>query len=173
LSIAAFALCARSVFRRSAILLLAPLALSCAPHQTATGEKCGLRGDDSSFAATGAVFRDCAVDQQVRLSTSSIRPDWTPSSPVRSACYFVELEFVVDTMGRAEMGTARAIRSNDRAFAEAWLATLNQWKYTPAQRAGAKVRQIVTEHRSAQIGVVVVPSGSPPPARPPVSRPAC
>ena len=173
LSTAALALWARSLFRPSAILWLAPFVLACASHQTVTSEKCGLRGDDSSFAATGAVFRDCAVDRRAMLSTSSIRPDWTPASAVRSACYFVELEFVVDTMGRAETGTARAARSNDRVFAEAWLATLNQWKYTPAQRAGAKVRQIVTEHRSAQTGVVIVPSGSPPPARPPVSRPNC
>ena len=125
------------------------------------------------FAAGKPVFRDCAVDQQARLSASSIRPDWTPPAPVRAACYFVDLEFVVDTTGRVEANTARSIRSNDRAFADAWLVTLNQWKYTPAQRAGAKVRQIVTEHKSAQTAVVVVPAGSPPPTRPPASRPSC
>ena len=161
---------------RLGIWLLIPLSLACASHQTVTGEKCALRDEDAVFALTGAVYRDCAVDRPAKLSTRSIHPDWTPT-PGRTDCYSVDMEFVVDTTGKPETATARAAKTNDRAFADAYLATLNQWKYEPAQRAGAKVRQIVTEHRSAEtrkVPFVAVVPGSPPPTRPPPSPgPAC
>ena len=170
------ALVQRSV-KCMAIWLLT-LSLACASHQGAIHEKCGLRSGDSAFAATGAVFRDCAVDQAVRLSNTSVRPDLS-SLPARAACTFVELEFVVDSTGKPEPRTARVARSNDRAFADAWLAIVDQWRYEPARRAGVSVRQIVTEHRSAPGTVsgptdVLLPKGSPPPAsRPTTTKVTC
>jgi len=151
-------------------------AVGCASHQVAVREPCALRADDAVFAATGNVFRDCAVDRTARLSTKSIRPDWNPT-PGRYDCVSVDMEFVVDTTGKPETATARAIRTNDGAFADAYLASLKQWKYEPAQLRGVKVRQIVAEHRAAQTGKVVfvaVVPGQPPPTRPPPSSgPTC
>ena len=157
-----------------AIWLLAT-SLACASHQSTGRAPCALRADDAVFAATGEVFRECSVDRPARLSTNSIHPDWSPT-PSRTGCYFVDLEFVVDTAGKPETATARAIKTNERDLADAYLATLSQWKYEPAQRGGTKVRQIITEHRAAQVGRVVVAgtAGSPRSTRPPpTAGPAC
>jgi len=149
--------------------------LACASHQTAAGAQCGLRTDDMAFAATGDVFRDCAVDRPARQSGKAIHPDWSPA-PGRYDCYFVDMTFVVDTTGKPETATARAVKTNENNFADAYLATLSQWKYEPAQRAGIKVRQVVTEHRAVQVQRVVVEAspGAPRPTRPPPSAgPTC
>jgi protein TonB len=49
----------------------------------------------------------------------------------------VQVEFVVDTTGHA---TGISIKSSsDRAFAEAVVDAVKQWRFTPAQRNGAPV----------------------------------
>ena len=138
----------------------------------AVAPACALRESDAPFITAGVVYRDCAVTRKARL-VSEARPDFQPSP--RTACYAVELEFVVDRTGKPEIQTARVTRANDQAFAQAVLATLARWKYEPAVRDGEPVRQIVAEHRAAQSMVVVVPAGSSPAAtRPPPGRtPSC
>ena len=91
---------------------------------------------------------------------------------MRSTCYSVDLQFVVDSTGRPETSTAKIVRSNDSGYGEAVLATVASWRYEPAMRNGVHVRQIVTSHQSAAAIVAVRPAGSPPPVRPP-NPPKC
>jgi hypothetical protein len=121
---------------------------------------------DSTYAATGPVYRDCAVDTKAKSVGTVPRPDFQPTS-TRNACYFAELEFVVDKGGRPEMNTATALHTNDRSFADTELATLPSWKYEPAMLAGTPVRQIVIERKTLAIVTVRVPAGSAPPTSPP------
>jgi len=139
-------------------------ACASAPKTGASGESCGLRLRDSTFAAVGPVYRDCAVDRAAKLLTTDIRPDFRPTA-ARTACYSVDVEFVVDEAGRPEGGTARVIRTSEQAYADAVLATLNRWKYEPAVKQGAAVRQIVAEHRAMASQVVVAPAGGGRPSR--------
>jgi hypothetical protein len=112
------------------------------------------------------VYRDCAVDRKANLTNPDVRPDVSaftgPGRSSGSKCYSVELEFVVNTHGVPEVGTARIVRTTDQAFADAWIKTLSSWKYEPDLRGGKPVRQIVEDHRSAATEVVVAPRGSPP-----------
>jgi len=138
---------------------------------TTTKGRCQLADRDSVFLSAGPVFRDCAVDRpakSVRLTNTDYRP-----TPSRTTCYSADLEFVVDVVGMPETRTARVIRTNDQAFAEAVLASLSAWNYDPAVRGGTPVRQIVTEHRVMSAMIVTVPAGSGPPSRGSVRPPNC
>jgi TonB family protein len=91
-----------------------------------------------------------------------------------TACYFADLEFVVDSLGRPEVATARIVRSNYEAFGTAVLETLQGWRYEPAMRDGKTVRQIVTTHQTAASMIVVSKGPGPPPGGPPSQRaPTC
>lgn len=145
-------------------------------HASTPEPSCALLGRDSVFASRAPVYRECAVDRKAHLVTTDIRTDFRSTTP-RTTCYYADLEFVVDTTGRPEMGTAQTVRTNDQAFADAVFATLNRWKYEPALRTGVPVRQIVSAHKtlSAIVSVVVVPAGSPPPTpgKPTQRPPSC
>lgn len=116
------------------------------------------------------MYRDCAVDQKARLLTTNVRIDFQ-SAASDNGCLSAEIEFVVDTVGVPELGSQRVVRATTRPFGEAVLATVPSLKYEPARLAGAHVRQIVIERRSAMLANVIVPKGSPPPAGPPSKRP--
>lgn len=137
------------------------------------GSPCQLRVNDTTFAAGRTLYRDCAVDKRATLLTTNIRPDFTPTPRPGTACHAADLEFVVDTTGLPELGTARIARSNDHDYADALFATLPSWKYEPARLQGRPVRQLVLEHRSIVTATVVVPAGSPPPTHPPAPVAGC
>jgi hypothetical protein len=138
----------------------------------ASGPKgsCGLRPSDSSFAAGGPVFRDCAVDAKAQALNPSARIDFQPPRGGGN-CYSAEVEFVVNTAGFPETNTARLVRANDQSFGDAVLSAVRTWRYQPARKDGKPVRQIVDERRTAQTAVVVVPAGGSLPSRPPANAP--
>ena len=155
-------------------ILLVTLVVACAGaanRTTPAGPSCSLGGRDSVFAVGKPVYRDCAVERRARL-TATVPPDYRPAVP-RTGCYSVDVEFVVDTLGKPELATAQIVRTNDQAFADAVFATLGRWKYEPAMRGGTLVRQIVNEHRSGASMLVVVPAGSGPPPKPSQRPPSC
>lgn len=149
------------------------VALGCASAgggPAARQARCGLRAGDSVYAATGPVFRDCAVDRKAGPMSTNSRIDFQPPRGA-SLCYSADVEFVVDTVGAPEMRTAHVVRATDASFGRAVLESVANWRYQPAERDGHRVRQIVTDRRMAQTGVVVVPAGSAMPSRPPQNAP--
>lgn len=52
-------------------------------------------------------------------------------------------QFVVDTTGRAVMGTLEILRSSDALFAASLEAVLPSWRFYPAEAGGRRVKQIV------------------------------
>lgn len=122
---------------------------------------CALRAQDTVFVVRGMVYRDCAVDVKARL-VSRITPDHAAPP---GGCASATLEFVVDTIGRADPATARVVRSNDVLFAESVMRTVSQLRFDPATRDGAKVQQIVSHEGISSSVVIRVAAGSPPPPR--------
>lgn len=55
----------------------------------------------------------------------------------------VLVEFVVDTLGKAEMSTLRILESSNDLFVRAFAATLPRWRFYPAETGGRKVKQVV------------------------------
>ena len=150
-------------------MALSAIAMAACAGAKAQAQACAAQPRDSIYAASGPVYRDCAVDTKAKLTNPDLRVNFQP--PARSSCSSAEVEFVVGTNGRPELATARTLMTNNQAFADAVLASLDQWRYEPARRGGNPVRAIVTEKRAAATVVVRVPAGSS--ARPPQRAPNC
>jgi len=57
----------------------------------------------------------------------------------------VRAQFVVDTLGRVEQGTFRALESTHDLFTASVREALARARFTPAQVGGRKVRQLVEQ----------------------------
>lgn len=55
------------------------------------------------------------------------------------------VQFVVDTLGRAEPGSFKVLRASHDAFAQAVRATLPRMRFLPAEVGGARVRMVVQQ----------------------------
>ena len=104
-----------------------------------------------------------------------------------SGCALVQ--FVVDTMGRADTATYHVLKASHTEFAQAVRNALPRFRFTPAEVRGHKVRQLVQQPfdfsistdspalyrpRVEATGVVPPPPPSltPPPGPPPLPKPA-
>jgi len=155
------------------VLAATGLACASAGNKVAAREACVIPARDSGFVGLRPVYMDCGVDRPARFMSTDVHPDFRPEMRA-TACYFADLEFVVDSLGRPEVATARVVRSNYEPFGTAVLQTLQAWKYEPAMRDGKTVRQIVATHQTAASMIVVTKSPGPPPAGPPSQRaPTC
>lgn len=159
-------------------LLAATIAAACSGSGSrARSTSCELASEDSVYLSAGPVFRNCAVDERARPMPSTGRLDFEPPRPPivprpgNRQCFSVELQFVVDTLGVPETRTVRVIRTNYLPMAEAVQAAVKDWRYQPARRDGAAVRQIVRERRELAVAVVAVSPGQAPPT--PARRPSC
>ena len=116
--------------------------------------------------AGGPVYRDCAVKSKTVLLTRSIHPEFHPTTlgTTRDECYSAELEYVVDSKGLVETKTARVVRSNSDALAQALMSILPQWRFQPAMLNEQPVRQIVIDRQVVMTRVVVARAGTTPAA---------
>jgi periplasmic protein TonB len=55
----------------------------------------------------------------------------------------VLVQFVVDTLGRADMQSFKVLDSSNELFAQSLRSTLPKWRFYPAEAGGRKVKQIV------------------------------
>ena len=108
------------------------------------------RGDDWRSAAAGPtrvsndqVLFDFQVEQQVapRPNSGGPRyPDMLRSANVEGE---VLAQFVVDTTGRADMGTFTVLKSTHYLFTNAVKSALPNMRFHPAEVGGRKVKQLV------------------------------
>jgi hypothetical protein len=95
----------------------------------------------------------------------------------------VLVQFVVDTIGRADTTTYRVIKASHTEFAQAVRTALPGFRFTPAQLHGRKVRQMVhqpfdfsitSDHRviySTRVDAAGVVPTVPPPTTTPIPGP--
>lgn len=91
-----------------------------------------------------------------------------------SGCIAATVDFVVDSLGRFERGTERLVQTNDSQSATALIAALPLWRFEPAKKSGAHVRQIYRKRFALSFQTSVVPAGQMP-TRPSgaTRRPVC
>jgi len=89
-------------------------------------------------------FFEFQVDKPVivRESVSPRFPDALKSSGISGEVW---AQFVVDTTGRVDMRSFKALKSTDPQFTAAVKAVLPTWRLDPAIRQGMKVKQIVQQ----------------------------
>jgi len=98
---------------------------------------------------TGPVISDQPYfDFQVEKAAAAI-PGVTPAYPEMLKSSGVEgealVQFVVDTSGRAEMGTFKVLRATHDAFGQAVKVSLTRMRFLPAEIGGRKVRMLVQQ----------------------------
>ena len=95
--------------------------------------------------ARGGVYFEFQVEKQVAQVPGTIGakyPDALRSAKVEGE---VLAQFVVDTSGRYEDGTFKVLKSSHELFTQAMRDALPQMRFTPAEVAGVKVRQLVQQ----------------------------
>jgi protein TonB len=90
------------------------------------------------------VFSEFQVERPVRIK-HAVPPMYPPELRAVGMEGEVVVQFVVDTMGRAEMRTFRVLRSTHSAFDQAVRDALPLMRFEPARLGGRLVRQVVQE----------------------------
>ncbi len=112
-----------------------------APSSAAAPSACQGYSIDRTWLRRGPVYQPCDVDQP---ATAILR---TPTGyrPVDCANASATVLLVVDTTGVPEPRTVKAVQSTSRAFGEAAVNALRQWRFSAARKGSAKVRQVVQQ----------------------------
>ena len=95
--------------------------------------------DPGTIAGTGVLLAD-EVEVPVVLDKHSPLPRFPQLLRDAGVEGIARLSFVVDTLGRVELGTVRVLESTHPAFAVAVQATLPRMRFAPARIGGRAVR---------------------------------
>lgn len=154
-----------------AVSIIASACASGGAKSSARLADCQLRPQDSSYVSLRPVYRDCGVDVRAKAIPTRVTPNFTPRAVANSACYIVEMQFVVDTLGSPEMPTYKVLRTNEQSYAEAVREIVPMMRFEPAKKDGVLVRQIVETKQGMATRTVVVPAGTRPSGGSANSRP--
>jgi TonB family protein len=91
------------------------------------------------------VYFEFQVEKQVTTADGSPQPRYPAALKQANVQGEVLVQFVVDTLGRADMRTFKVLRSTDIGFTFAVRDVLPRMKFNPAELHGAKVRQMVQQ----------------------------
>lgn len=99
---------------------------------------------------TGPVISDQPYfDFQVEKAAAAIPGSGNPAYPEMLKSSGVEgealVQFIVDTTGRAELGSFKVLRASHDAFGQAVRASLPRMRFLPAEIGGRKVRMLVQQ----------------------------
>ncbi len=99
---------------------------------------------------TGPVISDQPYfDFQVEKAAASIPGSGAPAYPEMLKSSGVEgealVQFIVDTTGRAELGSFKVLRATHDAFGQAVKSALPRMRFLPAEIGGRKVRMLVQQ----------------------------
>ena len=83
------------------------------------------------------------VDRAPRILGNPISPAFPVVLRERGVGGRVSVQFVVDTLGRAEMSGLRVVEASDPLFAQAVRAVLGRYRFSPGEVGGQKVRTLV------------------------------
>jgi hypothetical protein len=110
----------------------------------APAERIGTSAEVEALVSSLAVFTADHVDTVAHLiDAAALRVEYPPTLFAEATPGFVIAEYVVDTLGVVEGNTFSIVSSTHPLFSEAVRTALARAEYTPAQRAGKRVRQLV------------------------------
>jgi TonB family protein len=82
------------------------------------------------------------VDRAPRVVGNPVPPTFPFAMRERGIGGRVSIQFVIDTLGRAEMHGLRVVESPDSSFAQAVRSVLPRYRFTPGEVRGQKVRTL-------------------------------
>ena len=92
---------------------------------------------------TGAPFSASQVEKPALPRAGNPTPKYPSMLESSRVDGTVLAQFVVDTLGRADMSTFKILDSSNDLFAASLRSALAQWRFYPAEAGGHKVKQIV------------------------------
>ncbi len=106
-------------------------------------------GDPALAPTTSSIGNAPYAEFQVEKAAAALPGSPAPSYPDMLKAAGIEgealVQFVVDTLGRAEPGSFRVLQSTHDAFGTAVRTTLPRMRFLPAEAGGRKVRMIVQQ----------------------------
>jgi protein TonB len=93
--------------------------------------------------APEGVLEERYVDRSPRILGNPISPEFPTSLRERGVNGRVSVQFVVDTLGRAELRGLRVVEASDSLFAQSVRAVLGRYRFSPGEVGGQKVRTLV------------------------------
>jgi protein TonB len=106
----------------------------------ATGNGTGQRGTGGPLEG---VLEERYVDRPPRILGTPVMPVFPTSLRERGVNGRVSVQFVVDTLGRAEMGGLRVVEATDPLFTQSVRAVLPRYRFSAGEVGGQKVRTLV------------------------------
>lgn len=150
--------------RLAGLLVLAVIVSTDADAQSKG--KCPPVQVDSTVSDSAGVlpptYIPCQVDREARLRGRQPSVAWQPMAGevFAGGCFRAEFEFVVDSLGHPESESIRTGYATNSAYADAVRRTIPLLRYDPARLKGARVRQLVTYEKKAQIRASATGPGS-------------
>jgi protein TonB len=126
-----------------------PVDLSAAPITDATeftrGVSTGMNGTEQRGLGgpTQGVLEERYVDRAPHILGTPVQPAFPTSLRERGVNGRVSVQFVIDTLGRAEMSELRVVEATDPLFAQSVRAVLPRYRFSPGEVGGQKVRTLV------------------------------
>lgn len=105
----------------------------------------GVFGPPGPARPADGVHTGSTVDRAVVPHRGNPRPDYPAAMRAASVEGSVLVQFVVDTIGRVEPHSIAIVRTTHPQFGEAVRRWLGRTRYSPAEIAGARVRQLVQQ----------------------------
>ena len=96
----------------------------------------------SPTSTPGGIVGEATADEPVRVRVESV-PRYPAALRTIGAEGVVEMEFVVDTTGRADVATSRVVSSPDDRFTAAVRVALREARFVPGRYQGHAVRTLV------------------------------
>jgi TonB family protein len=106
----------------------------------------GVRGGDlrRDLGQAKTPFFEFQVDTPA-IARETVNPRYPEALKKSGISGEVWAQFVVDTTGRVDMGTFKALKSPDPEFTAAIKAVLPAWRFDPAMTRGKKIKQLVQQ----------------------------
>ena len=126
-----------------------PVDLSAAPITDATEFTRGVATGSEGPGQRGlggppeGVLDERYVDRPPHILGTPLTPAFPTSLRERGINGRVSVQFVIDTLGRAEMSGLRVVEATDPLFAESVRAVLPRYRFSPGEVGGQKVRTLV------------------------------
>jgi TonB family protein len=101
--------------------------------------------------STTETFVEAEVDDPVR-PINQVKPKYPPVLQQAGIAGSVDVQYVVDTLGKAEPASWKVMRSTNKAFEDPAKEAIVASTYKPARIRGQAVRQLVQQRISFNIG---------------------
>jgi TonB family protein len=129
-----------------AAVALAAIIAACASNQASAGAPTlAPQATAALRQAEPGVYRADQVSKPVAQVWGNMPPHYPETLKSAGIGGVVVLAFIVDTAGRVDVGSATVLQLTDDRFLSSVVAALPLLRFTPAEFAGRKVRQLVAQ----------------------------